>query len=105
MRPSGSVPYDDEKLGFYKVAKYYYHPGWWEGGTTNHILINNPKWMELPKSYQAIVTAAAGFANVEEQARYDSRKPQALKVVGRQWRTVAAVRAGYHGGLPEGVEK
>ena len=26
-------PYDDEKLGFYKVAKYYYYPGWWEGGT------------------------------------------------------------------------
>ena len=26
-------PYDDEKLGFYKVAKFYYYPGWWEGGT------------------------------------------------------------------------
>jgi TRAP-type mannitol/chloroaromatic compound transport system substrate-binding protein len=25
-------PYDDEKLGFQKVAKYYYYPGWWEGG-------------------------------------------------------------------------
>ena len=25
-------PYDDEKLGFYKVAKYYYYPGFWEGG-------------------------------------------------------------------------
>jgi TRAP-type mannitol/chloroaromatic compound transport system substrate-binding protein len=24
-------PYDDEKLGFVKVAKYYYYPGWWEG--------------------------------------------------------------------------
>jgi len=72
-------PYDDEKLGFYKVAKFYYYPGWWEGGTTNHLLINQAKWNELPKSYQAIVTAAAGFANVEEQARYDARNPQALK--------------------------
>ncbi len=34
-------PYDDEKLGFYKVAKYYYYPGWWEGGTTNHLQINS----------------------------------------------------------------
>jgi len=25
-------PYDDEKLGFFKVAKFYYYPGWWEGG-------------------------------------------------------------------------
>jgi len=72
-------PYDDEKLGFYKVAKFYYYPGWWEGGTTNHLLINLNKWNELPKSYQAIVSAAAGYANVEEQARYDARNPGALK--------------------------
>ena len=72
-------PYDDEKLGFYKVAKYYYYPGWWEGGTTNHLIINLPKWNELPKSYQAIVQAAAGYANVEETAAYDARNPGALK--------------------------
>jgi len=23
-------PYDDEKLGFNKIAKYYYYPGWWK---------------------------------------------------------------------------
>jgi TRAP-type mannitol/chloroaromatic compound transport system substrate-binding protein len=28
-------PYDDEKLGFNKVAKYYYYPGWWEGGRSS----------------------------------------------------------------------
>ena len=72
-------PYYDEKLGFYKIAKYYYYPGWWEGGTTNHLLINLAKWNELPKSYKALVEAAAGYANVEEQARYDARNPQALK--------------------------
>ena len=72
-------PYDDEKLGFYKVAKFYHYPGWWEGGTTNHLLINLAKWNELPKSYKAIVEAAAGYANVQEQARYDARNPQALK--------------------------
>jgi len=72
-------PYDDEKLGFYKIAKYYYYPGWWEGGTTNHLLINLPKWNELPKNYQAVLTLAAGYANVEEQARYDARNPLALK--------------------------
>jgi TRAP-type mannitol/chloroaromatic compound transport system substrate-binding protein len=72
-------PYDDEKLGFYKVAPYYYYPGWWEGGTPLHFLINQANWDELPKSYQAIVTAAAGFANVEMTARYDARNPAALK--------------------------
>ena len=72
-------PYDDEKLGFYKVAPFYYYPGWWEGGTTNHFMFNIPKWEELPKSYKAVVTAAAGYANVEEQAKYDARNPGALK--------------------------
>jgi TRAP-type mannitol/chloroaromatic compound transport system substrate-binding protein len=72
-------PYDDEKLGFNKVAPYYYYPGWWEGGTAQHFLINLAKWNELPKNYQAILTAAAGLANIEETARYDARNPGALK--------------------------
>ena len=72
-------PYDDEKLGFYKVAKYYYYPGWWEGATANHVLVNQGKWNELPKSYKAILETAAAYANTEEQARYDARNPQALK--------------------------
>jgi TRAP-type mannitol/chloroaromatic compound transport system substrate-binding protein len=28
---------------------YYYYPGWWEGSTANHLMINLPKWNELPK--------------------------------------------------------
>ena len=72
-------PYDDEKLGFHKIAKYYYYPGWWEGGTTNHLLVNLAKWNELPKAYQAVLEAAAAHANVVEQARYDARNPAALK--------------------------
>jgi TRAP-type mannitol/chloroaromatic compound transport system substrate-binding protein len=72
-------PYDDERLGFYKVAKFYYYPGWWEGGTTTHTLVNLAKWNELPNSYKAILEAAAGYANVQMQARYDARNPQALK--------------------------
>jgi len=72
-------PYDDEKLGFNKVAPYYYYPGWWEGAAALHFLINLQKWNELPKNYQAIVTAAAGAANVETTGRYDARNPSALR--------------------------
>jgi TRAP-type mannitol/chloroaromatic compound transport system substrate-binding protein len=72
-------PYDDEKLGFAKVAPFYYYPGFWEGGPTIHFMINTAKWKELPKSYQAIVTAAAAYANVDMQAKYDARNPAALR--------------------------
>ena len=72
-------PYDDEKLGFYKVAKYYYYPGWWEGAATGHLFINRNKWNSLSKSYQAIVTAAAQDAAVRATAKYDVLNAPALK--------------------------
>jgi TRAP-type mannitol/chloroaromatic compound transport system substrate-binding protein len=72
-------PYDDEKLSFYKVAKYYYYPGWWEGGTMVHIHIHKPKWDQLPKSYQAILRAAAIQSQAYMMARYDTQNPKALR--------------------------
>jgi TRAP-type mannitol/chloroaromatic compound transport system substrate-binding protein len=72
-------PYDDEKLGLNKVAKYYYYPGWWEGSTANHLLINLAKWNELPKHYQAILLGAGTLANCVELGRYDARNPAALR--------------------------
>jgi len=72
-------PYDDEKLGFNKVAPFYYYPGWWEGGAALHFFINQSKWNELPKNYQAALTSAAGYANVDMQAKYDARNPAAIK--------------------------
>ena len=98
-------PYDDEKLGFNKVAPYYYYPGWWEGGTAQHFLINQAKWNELPKNYQAIVTAAAGLANVEETARYDARNPAAHEAPDRGRHAAACVPAAGDGRVPEGIER
>ena len=72
-------PYDDEKLGFNKVAPFYYYPGWWEGGASLHFFTNTAKWAELPKSYQAILTSAAAMANVDMQAKYAARNPGAIK--------------------------
>ncbi len=72
-------PYDDEKLGFYRVAPHYYYPGWWEGQAMLHFFINLQKWNELPKSYQAIVRGAAQTANTVMMARYDMLNPGALR--------------------------
>jgi TRAP-type mannitol/chloroaromatic compound transport system substrate-binding protein len=72
-------PYDDEKLGFYKVAPFYYYPGWWEGGPMLHNMINLAKWNELPKTYQSIIQSACYVANTWMMAKYDSANPAALK--------------------------
>jgi len=72
-------PYDDEKLGFFKVAPYYYYPGWWEGGPSIATMINLGKWGELPKAYQAALKAGCVVANTDMLASYDWKNPTALK--------------------------
>jgi len=72
-------PYDDQKLGFNKVAPYYYYPGWWEGGPQLDFFINNKAFDSLSAENKAIVQAAASHAHVTMQARYDVKNPVALK--------------------------
>ena len=72
-------PYDDEKLGFHKVAQYYYYPGWWEGGAMLHNFINIEKWNALTPTYKSIVKTASMAAHEWMQAKYDAVNPAALK--------------------------
>ena len=72
-------PYDDEKLGFFKVAKYYYYPGWWEGGPEVDLFVNIKQWEALPPEYKSILESACAEANVDMLAKYDAINPPALK--------------------------
>jgi TRAP-type mannitol/chloroaromatic compound transport system substrate-binding protein len=72
-------PYDDQRLGFYKVAPYYHFPGWWEGGPQLDFFINQKAYGGLSAEYKAIIESAAAQAHVTMQARYDARNPIALK--------------------------
>lgn len=72
-------PYDDEKLGFYRVAPHYYYPGWWEGGPQLDFYINDKAHNALSSELKAIAAAAASEAHITMQARYDAKNPAALK--------------------------
>jgi TRAP-type mannitol/chloroaromatic compound transport system substrate-binding protein len=72
-------PYDDEKLGFVKIAKYYYYPGWWEGTSQGHNIINIEKWNALPKHYQAAIDAASRDTFTWITGKYDAVNAPALK--------------------------
>ncbi len=71
-------PYDDEKLGFNKVAKFYHYPGWWEGGAQLSFYVSKKEWDKLPKLYQAAIETATFEAHVQMQAKYDAKNPSAL---------------------------
>jgi TRAP-type mannitol/chloroaromatic compound transport system substrate-binding protein len=72
-------PYDDQKLGFNKIAPYYYYPAWWEGGPQTSAMINLAKWNELPKGYKSVVEAAAAYAQTWMVSKYDAQNPKALR--------------------------
>ena len=72
-------PYDDEKLGFNKVAPFYAYPGFWEGGPQLDFYVNTKAYEGLSAEYKAMIDSATAYAHVEMQARYDARNPAALK--------------------------
>jgi TRAP-type mannitol/chloroaromatic compound transport system substrate-binding protein len=73
-----SGPLDDEKLGFQRVAKYYYYPGFWEGCANVSFIVNLEKWNALPPAYKAILESACAEANALCVAKYDHGNPDAL---------------------------
>jgi TRAP-type mannitol/chloroaromatic compound transport system substrate-binding protein len=72
-------PADDEKLGLYKVAKYYYTPGWWEGSAQDTTLVNLAAWDALPAHFKAAFETAANEQQLLMVARYDVVNVEALK--------------------------
>ena len=74
-------PYNDLAFGFYKVAKFYYYPGWHEPGTTLEAMINKQAFEALPEDLQAIVKTACKVANHEMLAEYTARNNGALQTL------------------------
>ena len=72
-------PYDDQKLGFHKVAPFYYYPGWHDGSPQLDLMIGVKPYEALPNEFKAMIEAAASHAHVVMQARYDARNPPALR--------------------------
>ena len=74
-------PYDDERLGLNRVARYYYYPGFWEGGPGTHYFVNLEKWSGLPPAYKAVLETAAANSSNWMLSLYDSLNAPALKRV------------------------
>ncbi|ETW14537.1 TRAP dicarboxylate transporter subunit DctP [Roseivivax marinus] len=72
-------PYDDNRLGFQRVAPYYYYPGWWEGNATLSVFCNKEAYDALPESYRSLLETAARAVNTDMLAEYDYKNPTALR--------------------------
>jgi TRAP-type mannitol/chloroaromatic compound transport system substrate-binding protein len=72
-------PHDDEKLGFVRVARNYYAPGFWEAGAHLHLIVNQRAFDALPAAYKSALEVACAEADSDMLARYDHLNPQALR--------------------------
>ena len=77
-------PYNDLAFGLYKVAKFYYYPGWHEPGTTLEAIINKKALEALPKDLQSIVLNACKVVNQDMLAEYTARNNSALHTLVTQ---------------------
>ncbi|MBM3488001.1 MAG: TRAP transporter substrate-binding protein [Alphaproteobacteria bacterium] len=59
-----SLPTVDEQLGFFKVAKFYYLPGWHQPSTNQFLYVNKRIWDGLKDDTKALIetTCTAGVA-------------------------------------------
>jgi TRAP-type mannitol/chloroaromatic compound transport system substrate-binding protein len=71
-------PYDDEKLGLQKIARFYYYPGWWEPGPLLEFYVNQKAFDALPADYKAALEGACHEADITMTAEYDAKNPAAL---------------------------
>jgi TRAP-type mannitol/chloroaromatic compound transport system substrate-binding protein len=72
-------PWNDETFGLFRVAKYYYLPGWHEVGPTAELLINRQAWDSLPADLQAVVEHAAMASAMQYHADYYFHNVMALQ--------------------------
>ena len=98
-------PFDDERLGFNKVAPFYHYPGWWEGGAELEFFINKKAFDALSAENKAIVRAAGAVAARDMTAKYDAQNPIALKrLVASGTKLVAFPKAVMDAGFKTAME-
>ena len=74
-----SLPAMDQPLGFHKVAKDYYFPGWHQQATLFDLYINKTVWERLPGNHKAIIEIACGDAMREMIADGEALQWKAMK--------------------------
>ncbi len=71
-------PYHDYKMGFHKVAQYYYYPGWHEPGPVLEMMVNKPKYEALPEDLREILKTACLRLNRWMMAEFDAKNGEYL---------------------------
>ncbi len=77
-------PWNDLAFGFYKIAKYYYYPGFHEPGAQLAVGMNLDVWNSLPRLHQIIFQQACGAQNSYGLAEFFAQDLNALNTLTQE---------------------
>ncbi|WP_170518204.1 TRAP transporter substrate-binding protein [Ruegeria atlantica] len=73
-----SMPAIDARLGFHKLVKYNYFPGWHQQATVFELLINKDVWNETSDQHKAIIESACKASMADSFAEGEAIQHAAL---------------------------
>ncbi|PLX37297.1 MAG: ABC transporter substrate-binding protein [Hyphomicrobiales bacterium] len=74
-------PWSDRSLGFYKVTKFYYAPGFHEPNGTGEALISRAAFQALPADLRAILKHACAAENIFALAEAEWQNAESLRLL------------------------
>jgi TRAP-type mannitol/chloroaromatic compound transport system substrate-binding protein len=74
-------PFHDWKMGFHKIAKYYYYPTFAEPTGVMEVMINKNAFAELPSDLQAIVKQAVAACNIDMLSEFEAKNAEYLEKI------------------------
>lgn len=87
-----SMPAIDARLGFHKLVKFNYFPGWHQQATVFELMINKDVWNEASEQHQAIIENACKASMTDSFAEGEAIQHEALidniennGVIMKQW--------------------
>ncbi len=92
-------PYDDEKLGFARVAPFYYAPGWWEASAQLNFMVGIKEWEKLPKEYQARLRSGEPRSPRADAGRFRRAQPGRAGPPAQGRHQAAHLLARHHGSV------
>ncbi len=83
-------PYHDYLMGFHKIAKYYYYPGWHEPSALLENIINIDAWNKLPAEFKAILEAASARQNIWSLSTFEAKNNEYLNKIRQESEVIIA---------------
>ena len=74
-------PYHDYVMGFHKIAKYYYSPGWHEPGSVLENMFNLKEFEALPAHLKVILESASARMNLWVISEFEAKNNEYLNKI------------------------